>query len=401
MAKLFFNHIAAAPPDPILDLTLAFNAEKDPKKVNLSVGFYRNAELKTPVLKSVKKAEALLLESEKTKEYLPIVGDKTFLDKIGCLVFGDFFWLSNSKRIACMQGPGGTGCLRIGGDFLKQEVGEKIVIPDPTWPNHRGVFLRCGLKVESYPYYDFEKNKLDFDRCIQYFKGLSPGSVVLLQACCHNPTGADFSLDQWKTLSDLFRENGLLPFFDFAYQGFGFSIEGDAQAIRLFAKEGHEMAVAYSLSKNFGLYGERTGALFIVAESEQIAENVTSKMKTIARATYSNPPLHGAKVAAAILSTPALRAEWESEVEEMRSRIHMLRARFTEALAAKSRKKDFRFLAGHNGMFCYLGLDKAQVAKLVKEDKIFMTQDGRINVLGLNDGNFDYVVDAITRVANL
>jgi len=401
MPKLFFNHIAAAPPDPILDLVLAFNAEQSPKKVNLSSGIYRDKDLKTPILKTVKKAEAILLEDEKSKEYLPIDGDKNFVSKIGALIFGDFFWMHEEKKICGVQSPGGAGALRIGGEFLKQEVGEKIAISDPTWPNHRGIFTRCLMKVENYPYYDFNQHKIDFDRCLRYLRGLSPGTTVLLHACCHNPTGFDFSLDQWKVLSDLFRENGLLPFFDMAYQGFNFSVEADAQAIRLFAKEGHEMLVAYSLSKNFGLYGERTGALFVVAESEGVAATIRSKIKTIVRTNYSNPPIHGARIAALILSTPALKMEWEKEVEEMRNRIAMLRTKFTEALLAKLLKKDFRFLADGSGMFCYLGLDKNQVAKLVNEDKIFMTQDGRINVLGLNDGNFDYVVNAIAKATEL
>lgn len=401
MSKLFFNHVAAAPPDPILDLVLAFNAEQSPKKVNLSSGIYRDEDLKTPILKTVKKAEAILLEDEESKEYLPIDGDKRFISKIGALLFGDFFWMNEGKRISGIQSPGGSGALRIGGEFLKQEVGETIAISDPTWPNHRGIFTRCLMRIESYPYYDFNHHKVDFDRCLNYLRELSPGAVVLLHACCHNPTGFDFSLDQWKVLSDLFRKNGLLPFFDIAYQGFRSSVDADAEAIRLFAKEGHEMLVAYSLSKNFGLYGERTGALFLLTESEEVASNVRSKLKTIARTNYSNPPLHGAKVAALILATPTLRIEWEKEVEGMRGRMTELRRKFSEALLAQSVKKDFRFLAEGSGMFCYLGLDKNQVAKLVNEDKIFMTQDGRINLLGLNKGNFDYVVSAIARVANL
>lgn len=401
MSKLFFNHVAPAPPDPILDLTLAFNADQDRKKVNLSVGVYRDNDLTTPVFKAVKKAEALLLDTERSKEYLPIAGDENFISQVGSLVFGDFFWLSSHKKIASIQGPGGTGCLRIGGEFLKEEVGEKIAISDPSWPNHKGIFSRCGMKLEVYSYYDFSRNKIDFDRCMQYFRGLSPGTVVLLHGCCHNPTGVDFSLSQWKAISDLFLENGLLPFFDLAYQGLGVSLENDPQAIRLFAKEGHEMVVAYSLSKNFGLYGERTGALFIVTESDRVAKAVLSKIKSIARTNYSNPPMHGAKIASLVLSTPNLKLEWEQELERMRKRLITLRIGFTEALVSKSRKKDFRFLADGIGMFCYLGLKKDQIFKLMDKDKIYMTQDGRINILGLNDANFNYVVDAIVGATEL
>ncbi len=400
MAKLFFNHVAPAPPDPILDLTIAFNQDTRPTKVNLSVGLYRNEELATPVLKCVKKVEKALLEKEKSKEYLPIDGDKGYVAKVGALIFGEFFWMGESKRIYGAQTAGGTGALRLGADFLKQEVGERIAISDPTWPNHSGVFNRAGMKVEIYPYYDFQKQKLDFDRCMQFFKGLTPGTAVLLHACCHNPTGADLTMEQWQKLSRLFLENGLLPFFDMAYQGFSQGIEEDAAPLRLFVREGHEMVVAYSVSKNFGLYGERTGALFIVSESEDVAQKSGSKARAIIRTTYSNPPRHGAKIVLEILSDPQLKKEWEGEVDGMRKRVCEMRQMFAGALG-RSSKKDFRFLADCSGMFCYTGLDKEQVQRLNREFGIYMTGDGRINVVGLNQKNLKYVVDAIAEVTNI
>lgn len=401
MPKLFFNHIAPAPPDPILDLTLAFNQDKRTNKVNLAVGMYRNEELATPVLSSVKKAEGMLLEKEKSKEYLPIDGDKGFIAKVGGLVFGDFFWVSEGKRICGIQTPGGTGALRVGADFLKHEVGEKIAISDPTWPNHRGVFARAGMQVEAYPYFDSQKQVLDFERCRQDLKGLTPGTVVLLHACCHNPTGIDFSIEQWQELSKLFLETGLLPFFDIAYQGFGKSLEEDAAAIRLFAKDGHEMLVAYSMSKNFALYAERVGALFIVTESEEVMQKAASKAKTFSRTSYSNPPLHGAKIVYEILSSPQLKKEWEDEVAMMRMRISDMRLQFASTLVSLSLKRNFRFLAARTGMFSFTGLEKPLVERLNRDFAIYMTADGRINIAGLNQKNLKYVVDAIVEVTKL
>lgn len=397
-SKLFFKHIAAAAPDPILELTAAFNADTRPNKVNLGVGFFRTENLVTPVLECVKKAEKILIEREKNKEYLPIDGDKVFIAKVGSLIFGEFFWMSDAARICGAQCVGGTGALRIAGEFLKQEVGEKIAISDPTWPNHRGIFTRCGMSVEVYPYYDFKNQQLDFDRMLQYFRGLTPGTTIMLHAGCHNPTGVDLTLDQWKIVSDLFFENGLLPFFDFAYQGFDLGVEEDAQAVRLFAREGHEMLVACSQSKNFGLYGERVGALYILTESEQSAKKIGTKIKTFTRTNVSNPPMHGAKIVHHILSTAELKTEWEKEVKMMRDRIAEVRLSFTEALCAKSRKRDFRFLANRSGLFSYTGLDRPQVERLITEFGIYLINDGRINVTGLNQKNMDYVVDAMMAV---
>ena len=398
MGKLFFNHITEAPSDPILDLTLAFKADSNPKKVNLSVGLYRDESLVTPIMKAVKKAQAALLETEKTKEYLPIDGDWQFISKTGELVFGEFFWAKEKNRIFGAQCPGGTGTLRIGGEFLKQEVAEKIAISDPTWPNHRGVFTRSGMKIEVYPYYDFKNQRLDFNRCLQFLKQQVPGTVILLQPSAHNPTGVVFSQDEWKELSRLFKENSLLPFFDFPYQGLGVGIEEDAWPVRFFASEGHEMLVAYSCAKNFGLYAERAGAFFVVTESEKVEKRVKSKIKQIIRANYSNPPKHGAKIVGHILSSADLRKEWEEELSTMRKRIEEMRLLFTDKLVAGSLKKDFRFLADRTGMFCYTGLEKPQVDRLAKEFGIYMTLDGRINIAGLTPANLPYVTNAIIKV---
>ncbi|MBS0649312.1 MAG: aspartate/tyrosine/aromatic aminotransferase [Verrucomicrobia bacterium] len=398
MGKLFFHHVASAPQDSIFGLTALFEADPRPEKINLSVGQYRNDQLVTPVLESVKLAETFLQREEESKEYLPIAGDPSYINRVGALVFGDFFWAAEGKRICGVQALGGTGALRLGGEFLKQEVGERVAISDPTWPNHRGVFSRCGMVVEAYPYYDLRKNVQEFERMYQYLKNLTPGTIVILHPCCHNPTGADLSLDQWKVLLKLFKENGLLPFFDFAYQGLGRSIEEDAEAIRLFAAEGMEMLVACSQSKNFGLYSERVGALFVVTESEETQAAVMTKLQTIVRTNYSNPPRHGSSIIAHILSTPVLKQIWKQEVEAMNKRIERLRHRLVEELVPRSRQKDYRFLAQRVGMFCFTGLKKEEVVRLQKDFAIYMTMDGRINIAGLSDQNLTAVVHALIEV---
>jgi aspartate aminotransferase len=397
MSKLFFQHVAPAAVDPIFGLTAKFNADRRADKINLSVGQYRNDRLQTPVLESVKLAETFLLREETTKEYLPIEGDHSFINKIGMLVFGEFFWTGEGRRVCGIQTLGGTGALSVGGAFLKLEVGEKIAISDPTWPNHRNIFARCGMTVEAYPYYNLSKNMLDFERAYDFLKNLTPGSVVVLQPCCHNPTGADLTFDEWKKLLALFRSNGLLPFFDFAYQGFGGAIEEDAKIIRLFASEGLEMLVACSQSKNFGLYSERVGALFVVTESEKTADTVLSKLKTIVRTNYSNPPRHGAHIVSHILSTPVLKKMWEQEVRVMRNRIERMREKLIAELVPRSHKKDYRFLAERTGMFCFIGIQKEEVDRLQRDFAIYLTPDGRINLAGLTDENISSVVDALVQ----
>jgi len=393
MTKSFFSHIVAAPADPILELTQLFQADPRSEKVNLSVGLYHDEKLRTPVMRAVKKAEDILLKQEQTKAYLPIQGDKNFIHHLGALVFGEFFWMHEKERVAAVQAPGGTGSLRIGGEFLKQEVGDRIAISDPSWPNHKNIFTRCGMKVEAYPYYDFQNHGLAWERTLAFFRSLAPGSIVLFHACCHNPTGLDFNQEQWKMISDLFLKNRVIVFFDFAYQGFGAGLEEDAGVIRLFANAGHEMVVSASQSKNFGMYGERVGGLFVLVEGQGTALNVLSKLKAVVRANYSNPPMHGAKAVAEILSTPSLRKLWEEELFEYRSRISQLRTAFVKGLG-----HEFRFLEERSGLFSFTGLSKSHVEKLREEFAIYMVGDGRINIAGLNHDNVNYVIDAIGKV---
>lgn len=393
---MFFNQVEEAPVDAIFGLSSAFHADPRATKVNLSVGVYKSADLKTSILNSVRNAEKYLLTEEKTKDYLPIDGCSEFLEKTGVLIFGESLWKEDSKRVAAAQSIGGTGALRLGGDFFIKEISSEVFISDPSWPNHRGVFSKVGFNVSNYPYYDRERDCVDFENLIIFLKGLPPKSIVVLHACCHNPTGADLTIEQWKILSELFFDKKLFPFFDFAYQGFGKSLDEDAKAIRLFAEAGHEMAVASSYSKNFALYSERIGALFILTASEKAAKHVRSQIKVLIRTNYSNPSRHGASIVATILGNKGFRDEWELEVTKMRERIAEMRHAFARALIVKNPR--FNFLEHRNGLFSFCGLKKEQVEKITREYGIYMTLDGRINVAGLNWDNLDYVVSAILSV---
>lgn len=394
----FFEKVPLAPPDPILGLIVAFHQDPRKNKVNLGAGIYKTEDLRTPVLAAVKAAESALLDSEKSKEYLPIDGERHYLETMGAMVFGKEVWSKEKERIASFQTVGGTGALKIGGTFLKEEIGNSIWISTPTWPNHKAVFANCGLKVESYHYYDAKNHQLDFESLTACIEKLAQGTIVLMHASCHNPTGCDPTAKQWETLCALMKAKKLIPFFDFAYQGLGRGIEEDAEAIRCFMKNGLEMLIAVSNAKNLGLYGERVGCLFIIAESAKIAEHILSRVKQMIRANYSNPPIHGARVAGYIFGTPSLRKQWEDELKEMRERINTMRLKLHDRLIAKSKNMDFSHLKKGQGMFCYTGLNKAQVERLTKEYAIHMPSDGRINVCGLNENNLDKVVDSIVAV---
>lgn len=392
----FFEHVEVAPPDAIFGLSAAFLADPRKHKVNLMTGVFKTSALVTPVLDVVKEAERLLVEQEKSKDYLPIQGDKGYLGAIGPLFFGASLWKKGAQKIAGAQTLGGTGALRVGGDFLKKWIGEGLSYSDPTWPNHGNIFRASGLKIDTHPYYDRKGHRVDFERMKQHIAKLPAQTTVLLQACCHNPTGVDLSLDQWKELSRLMKERKLAAFFDCAYLGFDRGIEEDARVVQLFAEEGHELLVACSFSKNFGLYAERTGALFILTSSEDQAERVTSQLKALIRANYSNPPLHGAKIVEKVLTTPELRQRWIREVSGMRQRIHDMRHALADTLNAKTAGTSYSYFKESRGMFSFCDLNKAQVERLIAEYGIYMTGDGRINVAGLNAQNLDYIASAIT-----
>jgi len=391
----FFDQVAREAADPILGLNAAFAADSRPSKVNLGVGAYKTAELKPMVLSSVKKAEERLYSLDLNKEYLPITGDTVFVDHILDLIFGENSMLKAEERIFGAQSLGGTGALYIGGAFLLQEVTKTIYLSDPTWANHRPLFDRIGFNIEQYPYYNRKDSTLDFDHLKESIKAMPSGSVILLHACCHNPTGLDPTFEQWQEISSLLKQQGIIPFFDFAYQGFGVGVEEDARVVRFFVQEGHEMLVAYSCSKCFGLYGERVGALFIVSRNKEITEKVSSKVKKIIRTNYSNPPFHGAQIVKMILGVEELKHEWLAELNNMRERVVQMRKTLASGLLAKSRNRDFSFLNKQNGMFSFSGLRKDDVERLIVEYGIYMPNSGRINVAGLSLHNIDYVVDAI------
>lgn len=395
---MFFERIEAAPADPILGLTDAFKKDPNPEKINLGVGVYQNEEGQTAILKCVKAAEKTLLETESSKSYLPITGLPEYGRLARELIFGKGSEYVDGGRAVSCHCPGGTGALRIGADFIvQQNVASTVWISDPTWANHYQIAKSAGLKFERYPYYDRANHCLAFDRMLETLSQAHEGDVVLLHACCHNPTGIDPTPEQWEILAKFLAEKKLLPFIDFAYQGFGNGIDEDAFGVRTIAKHCSEMLIASSFSKNFGMYNERVGVLTIVSADNATAANVFSQMKIAVRTAISNPPAHGEKVVAAILSNPELRAMWESELSQMRERIHEMRG----LLSAKLKDAgagDYDFINSQYGMFSFSGLDKEQVEALRKDFGIYIVGSGRICVAGINHKNIDRLVEAITAV---
>lgn len=394
-----FETITPAPPDAILGLTDAFKKDSNPKKINLGVGVYKDAQGRTPVLPSVKEAERRIDASENSKSYLPIEGSPEYAAATQRLLFGADHPLLASGRVVTAHAPGGTGALRIGADFVKRFLPDATIwISNPTWPNHPSVFQSAGLKVESYPYFDAANNRVDFEAMMAKLRALPSGDVLLLHGCCHNPTGADLSTDQWREVAAVAQERGLLPLLDFAYQGFAEGLEEDAAGVRLMAEACPESLIANSYSKNFGLYSERVGALTLVAKNADSAEAALSHIKQVIRANYSNPPSHGGKVVETILGDAALRQQWEAEVTDMRARINSIRDLFVETLNEKGVDRDFSFIARQRGMFSFSGLTADQVKKLRDQYAIYAVSSGRINVAGMTEANMEYLCSAIADV---
>lgn len=389
----FFDTIEMAPPDPILGLNAAFKADPRSNKVNLSIGAYKTDDLQPFVLAAVRKAEQQILTEGMDKEYLSQDGDPEYVKHSIRLVFN-----TEQDNIFGAQAPGGTAGVRLAGEFLAQIGNQLIYVPDPTWANHNQVFARAGLEVASYPYYDAERREFTKSRMVEAIKSIPSGSPILLHACCHNPTGLDPTPADWKELSAVIKRHKLLPVFDFAYQGFGRGIDEDAIAVRHFLADGHQMLVANSYSKNFGLYGERIGGFYVVTADAETAERVKSQVMRIIRANYSNPPLHGSRIIAAVLASDPLRQEWETELAVMRDRISGMRKALAEGLNAGGSSVDFSFMYKQNGMFSYSGLSKDAVDRLREEFAIYMPTNGRLNVAGLSPKNLDYVVEAILAV---
>jgi len=394
-----FEKITAAPADPILGLTDIFRADARPNKINLGIGVYKDETGKTPVLTSVKKAEQYLLENETTKNYLGIEGIPAFATCTQELLFGKDSAIISDKRARTAQTPGGTGGLRVAGDFIANQTSAKRVwISNPSWPNHKNVFSAAGLEVLEYDYYDADNHALNFDGLINSLKQTQAGDVVVFHGCCHNPTGIDPTPEQWSQLAELSAQSGWLPLFDFAYQGFANGLEEDAQGLRIFAAKHQELIVASSYSKNFGLYNERVGACTVVAADADTADRAFSQVKAAIRANYSNPPSHGAAVVATILSNEALRAIWEQELTDMRQRIHRMRQLFVNTLQEKGAEQDFSFIINQNGMFSFSGLTKEQVLRLRDEFGVYAVNSGRVNVAGMTPDNMAPLCEAIVAV---
>lgn len=394
-----FEKVPAAPADPILGLTEEFKNDSRAHKINLGVGIYKNEDGQTPVLATVKKAEAALLESEKTKSYLTIEGTAEYGLAVQKLLFGADSNIVTNKLAKTAQAPGGTGALRVAGEFIKRELdANKIWISNPTWANHIGVFTAAGLETAQYNYYNAETHDKDFNAMLASLADAQTGDIVLLHGCCHNPTGIDPTPAEWEQLAQLCADKGLLPLFDFAYQGFAKGVEDDAAGLRTFAKYCDEILVASSFSKNFGLYNERVGAFTLVAATAETANTAFSQVKKIIRSIYSNPPAHGAAVVTHILNDSALRTEWEAEVTEMRDRIQEMRTLFVQTLKAEGVSQDFSFIEAQNGMFSFSGLNKEQVARLKEEFAIYIVGSGRISVAGMTKNNMGPLCKGIAAV---
>jgi len=394
----YFDHLETLPPDPILELMWAFKRDTRPKKIDLSVGIYCNDKLEPEILKSVLKAEEALLQLETNKSYLPIDGHVGFIEETKKLIFGEKLAAELGASLYGAQTVGGTGALRVAGEFLAGAISKTIYVSHPTWANHMTMFAKAGLETKTYPYYDLQKHSLSFDAMIEALKKLPAKTIILLQGCCHNPTGYDLTKEQWKELSCVMLQKQLIPLFDMAYQGFGDGLEEDAFAVRHFAQEGHEMLVAFSYAKIFGLYAERVGALMIVMSDKKAAAPITSHIKALMRANYSNPPKHGASIVAYVLTHDALKKLWLAELSSMRSRIKTMRSMLAQALMQKIPTKDYRYIDKTKGMFCFLNLEASQVQRLMEEEAIYMTRNGRISVTGLSEENLPVVVNAIRAV---
>jgi aromatic-amino-acid transaminase len=386
--------VPMAPGDPILGVTEAFVADQNPRKVNLGVGVYYDDEGRIPLLECVRHAESERLKSAPARGYLPIDGLDTYDRAVQQLVFG-----AESKNIVTVQALGGTGGLKIGADFLKRiNPQAQVWISEPSWENHRQLFEAAGFPVKSYPYYDAKTHRADASGMLHALRELPAGSIVVLHACCHNPTGADLQKEQWQPVLEAVMARGLVPFLDLAYQGFGEGIDTDAQAARLFAGAMSPVFLSSSFSKSFSLYGERVGALSVVTGAAEEAARVLSQLKRIVRTNYSNPPTHGGQIVATVLNSAQLRSLWEREVGAMRERIKAMRKRLVDLIHAKAPGSDFKFVLEQRGMFSYTGLSREQVRRLREEFSIYAIDTGRICVAALNSKNIDYVADAIAKV---
>jgi aromatic-amino-acid transaminase len=394
-----FESVELAPRDPILGLNEQFNADTRQGKVNLGVGVYYDDEGRIPLLESVRQAEVTRIEARAARGYLPIEGIANYNKGAQTLLLGNDSPLVAEGRVLTAQTLGGTGALKIGADFLKALLPQsKVLISDPSWENHRALFERAGFPVETYAYYDADTRGLNFDGMLASIKAQPEQTIVVLHACCHNPTGVDPTIEQWKQIAQVVKEKNLVPFLDIAYQGFGDGIEEDASVVRMFADLGLTMLISSSFSKSFSLYGERVGALTLVAANKDESTRVLSQLKRVIRTNYSNPPTHGGTVVSSVLNTPELYATWSQELAGMRNRIRDMRRQLVEKLKDAGVQQDFSFVLKQRGMFSYSGLTSAQVDRLRDEFGVYAVSSGRICVAALNSGNIGYVAASIAKV---
>ena len=394
-----FSAVEMAPRDPILGLNEQFNADPNPKKVNLGVGVYFDDNGKLPLLACVQAAEKAMMDKPAARGYLPIDGIAAYDNAVKALVFGADSDVIQSGRVATVQAIGGTGGLKLGADFLKKiNPHARVLISDPSWENHRAIFTNAGFEVGTYRYYDAATRSVNFDGLLADLRAAAPGTIAVLHACCHNPTGYDLTPAQWDQVIAVVKESGLVAFLDMAYQGFGHGIREDGAVIGKFVAAGLNIFVSTPFSKSFSLYGERVGALSVVASSKDEAARVLSQLKIVIRTNYSNPPTHGGAVVAAVLNDPELRALWEKELGEMRVRIKDMRHKLVDGLKAAGVQQDMSFITEQIGMFSYSGLSKDQMVRLRNEFGVYGTDTGRMCVAALNSRNIDYVCASIAQV---
>jgi len=394
-----FEALKPLPPDAILGMMALFRADPDPRKIDLSVGVYQDERGRTPILDSVKRAERAVLEDQATKSYVAIAGNEAFNCGMEGLLFGKGHSAVEDGRVVTLQTPGGSGALCVAAHLIRRARPDaKVHISEPSWPNHIPLLTLSGLEIATYPYYDHGTHRIDFERMAAAVERIPAGDLLLLHGCCHNPCGADLKREEWRALAEICERRGIVPFIDLAYQGFAEGLDEDAYGVRMMSERLPEAVVVSSCSKNFGLYRERVGAVSIVAASAENARGVASHAANVARGIYSMPPDHGAAIVARILGDAELRALWEREVGEMRTRLNELRRLLVDKLAERATPVDFSFIARERGMFSFLGLDREQVVALRERFHVYMIESSRINVAGINAANVDYVADSIAAV---
>jgi aromatic-amino-acid transaminase len=399
LAASLFGAVDLAPRDPILGITEAFASDPNPRKVNLGVGVYCDDNGKVPLLDCVKRAEREMTDREAPRSYLPIDGIPAYDQAVQVLLLGAEHEAVALGRAVTVQAIGGTGGLKIGADFLRRfSPAAQVYISDPSWENHRALFEAAGFQVSAYPYYDAGTHGLDFAAMRASLEAMPPGTIVVLHACCHNPTGVDPTLEQWDEVLSIVRARGLVPFLDLAYQGFGDGIEDDAVVVRRFAATPGPLFISSSFSKSFSLYGERVGAITVVTSDKEESARVLSQLKRVVRANYSNPPTHGGQIVALVLTHPELRPIWEMELGGMRERIREMRELLVNKLAARTPGHDFDFVRRQRGMFSYSGLSSEQVRRLREDFSVYAIDTGRICVAALNSRNIEYAANAIAAV---